>query len=49
LTLKTTNVRADVKRLRDKEVEFVGNYPWGSVVTFEDSEGNYLKLMQTPK
>ncbi|HYT18488.1 MAG TPA: hypothetical protein VEO18_09625, partial [Thermoplasmata archaeon] len=24
LTLKTTDVRADLKRLRDKEVEFVG-------------------------
>jgi len=52
LTFKTTDIRADVKRLRDKGVKFVGeigDYPWGSVVTFEDSEGNFLKLMQTPK
>src|SRR3989442_7833723 len=52
LTLKTTDIRADVKRLRDKGVKFVGeigDYPWGSVVTFEDSEGNFLKLMQPPK
>ena len=52
LTLKTTDIRADVKRLRDNGVKFVGeigDYPWGSVVTFEDSEGNFLKLMQPPK
>jgi len=52
LTFKTTDIRADVKRLRDKGVKFVGDigdYPWGSVVTFEDSEGNFLKLMQPPK
>ncbi|HYV08057.1 MAG TPA: VOC family protein [Thermoplasmata archaeon] len=52
LTLKTTDIRADVKILRDKRVKFVGeigDYPWGSVVTLEDSGGNYLKLMQTPK
>jgi predicted enzyme related to lactoylglutathione lyase len=52
LTLKTNDVRADAKRLQDKGVRFVseiGDYDWGSVVTFEDSEGNYLKLMQPPK
>ena len=52
LILKTTDIRADVKTLRDKGVNFVGeigDYPWGGVVTFEDSGGNYLKLMQTPK
>ena len=52
LTFKTTDIRADVKRLREKGVKFVGeigNYSWGSVVTFEDSEGNFLKLMQPPK
>src|SRR2546425_12050302 len=52
LTLKTTDIRADVKTLRDRGVKLVGEIgdcPWGSVVTFEDSEGNYLKLMQTPK
>ena len=52
LTFKTKDIRADVKRLRDKGVKFVGEIgdcPWGSVVTFEDSEGNFLKLMQLPK
>ena len=52
MILKTTDIRADVKTLRDKGVNFVGeigDYPWGGVVTFEDSGGNYLKLMQTPK
>jgi predicted enzyme related to lactoylglutathione lyase len=52
LTLKTTDLRADVKRLREKGVKFIGeigDYPWGSLVVFEDSEGNVLKLMQPPK
>ncbi len=52
LTLKTNDIRADAKRLRDKGIRFVGeigDYDWGSVVTFEDSEGNFLKLMQPPK
>ncbi len=52
LTLKTNDIRADAKRLRQRGVKFVGeigDYPWGSVVTFEDSEGNFLKLMQPPK
>jgi len=52
LTLKTNDIRADAKRLRDKGIRFaseIGDYAWGSVVTFEDSEGNFLKLMQPPK
>jgi len=32
-----------------KFVGEIGDYPWGSVVTFEDSEGTFLKLMQPPK
>ena len=46
------DIRADAKRLRDKGIRFaseIGDYAWGSVVTFEDSEGNFLKLMQPPK
>ena len=52
LTFKTTDIRADVKRLRAEGVKFVseiGDYPWGSVVVFGDSEGNLLKLMQPLK
>src|SRR5207249_11247528 len=52
LTFKTTDSRADVKRMRDKGVKFVGeigDYPWGTVVTLEDSARNFLKLMQPPK
>ena len=51
LTLKSDNIRADMKRLRKMGVRFhgdVADYAWGSVVTFEDSEGNLLKLMQVP-
>jgi len=52
LILKTTDIRADVRTLRDKGVNFVGRSAiilGGGVVTFEDSGGNYLKLMQTLK
>lgn len=51
VTLRTTNIREDVDRLRAKGVKFVseiGDYEWGSVVEFEDSEGNLLKLLQEP-
>lgn len=52
LTLKSNDIQADVRRLRAKGVKFfgeIGDYDWGSVVSFEDSEGNVLKLMQTPR
>lgn len=52
LTLRTTDIRADVARLQGLGVKFlgeIGDFEWGSVVAFEDSEGNYLKLMQPPK
>lgn len=52
LTLKSDGIRADVKRLREKGVRFlgeIGDYDWGSVAALEDSEGNILKLMQTRK
>src|SRR5206468_3998664 len=49
LPFKPTDIRADAKRLRDRGVKFVGGtgaYRWGSVVTFEDSEGIFLRLMK---
>jgi len=52
LTLKSTDIRDDVGRLKSRGVRFlsdVGDYAWGSVVSFEDSEGNHLKLLQDPK
>ena len=52
LTLKSTDIRADVARLKAKGVKFRGeirDYDWGSVVAFEDSEGNVLKLMEPPE
>src|SRR2546427_12975482 len=51
LTFKTTDIRADGKRLREKGVKFVGengNYPWGTVAPLEDSEGRVLKLRHPP-
>ena len=49
LTLKSTDIRADDAAFRAKGVKFLGengDYDWGSVVEFEDSDGNVLKLMQ---
>jgi catechol 2,3-dioxygenase-like lactoylglutathione lyase family enzyme len=49
LTLRVSNIRAEVARLGDAGVKFLGpiaDEDWGSVVAFEDSEGNVLKLMQ---
>lgn len=51
LTLRSTDIREDVDRLKTKGVKFlgsIGDYDWGSVVEFEDSEGNMLKLLQEP-
>lgn len=51
LTLRSTDLRGDVERLRANGVTFlgtIGDYEWGSVVEFEDSEGNVLKLLQEP-
>lgn len=51
LTLRSTDLRADVEQLRASGVTFlgtIGDYEWGSVVEFEDSEGNVLKLLQEP-
>ena len=52
LTLKSDDINGDVERLRDAGVRFLGEIthdPWGSLVSFEDSEGNVLKLMQSPQ
>jgi catechol 2,3-dioxygenase-like lactoylglutathione lyase family enzyme len=52
LTLKVADLRAAVKTLRAKGVKLLGEIsdnPWGSLVTFEDPDGNVLKLMQPPK
>jgi len=51
LTLKSSDIRADVGRLKAEGVRFhgeIGDYDWGSVIVFEDSEGNPLKLMEPP-
>lgn len=52
LTLRSTDIREDMRRLQGKGVRFlgpIGDYDWGSVVEFEDSEGNVLKLLQEPE
>jgi predicted enzyme related to lactoylglutathione lyase len=51
LTLKSTDIREDVRRLTVKDVKFlsdIGDYEWGSVASFQDSEGNHLKIPQDP-
>lgn len=49
LTLRTDDIRRTVQHLRARGVRFLGDVtdaPWGSLATFEDPEGNVLKLMQ---
>jgi predicted enzyme related to lactoylglutathione lyase len=51
LTLKSTDIREDVRRFKAKGVKFlsdIGDHEWGSVASFEDSEGNHLKILQDP-
>lgn len=51
LTLRTSDLRGEVKRLKAAGVKFLGEITdaeWGSVVAFEDPDGNVLKLMQPP-
>jgi len=51
LTLRVSDIRSTVNHLRARGVRFLGDVadaPWGSLATFEDSEGNVLKLMQPP-
>ena len=52
LSLKSTDIRDDVRRLKEKGVRFlsdIGDYEWGSVASFQDSEGNHLKILQDPR
>jgi len=49
LTLRVTDIQAEVARLRKAGVQFLGdvyNAEWGSTVALEDPDGNVLKLMQ---
>ncbi|MGZ3687847.1 MAG: VOC family protein [Bdellovibrionota bacterium] len=48
LTLKSTDVDADEKKLVARDVRILGKIDaaWGKLVVFEDTEGNVLKLMQ---
>ncbi len=49
LTVKVDDIRATVSQLEGRGVRFLGgitNAPWGSLATFEDSEGNVLKMME---
>lgn len=49
LTLRVSDIRAEVKRLRTVGVKFLGEIAdesWGSIAAFEDPDGNVLKLMQ---
>lgn len=51
LTLKSTAIDMDVERLRAVGVRFLGEIyraEWGTVIAFEDPDGNVLKLMQPP-
>lgn len=52
LTLRVEDVRATVQHLEAKGVRVLGDVtdnPWGSLATFEDPDGNVLKLMQPPR
>jgi predicted enzyme related to lactoylglutathione lyase len=52
LTLRVSDIRAAVAHLEASGAKVLGpisDDPWGSLVAFEDSEGNVLKLMQPPK
>jgi catechol 2,3-dioxygenase-like lactoylglutathione lyase family enzyme len=49
LTLRTDDIRSTVAQLRGRGVRFLGDVTdaeWGSLATFEDVDGNVLKLMQ---
>ena len=48
LTLRTTDLDADVVHLRHNGVEVIStsDNPWGRLAVFLDPEGNVLKLMQ---
>ncbi len=49
LTLRVDDIRAEVARLTAAGVRFlyeIHDAEWGSVIAFEDPDGNVLKLMQ---
>jgi predicted enzyme related to lactoylglutathione lyase len=48
LTLRVGDVEAAVQRLQENLVKILGRMdaPWGRLVTFEDPDGNVLKLME---
>lgn len=51
LTLEVANIEEAAARLRAAGVTFLGpisRNAWGSLVSFEDPDGNVLKLMQPP-
>ena len=52
LTLRVEDIHSTVEQLRRRGVRFLGDVtdaPWGSLATFEDSEGNVLKMMEPPR
>src|SRR5688572_16724481 len=48
LTLRSTDVAADRKRLEKSGAKILGEFdePWGHMLVFEDPDGNVLKLMK---
>jgi catechol 2,3-dioxygenase-like lactoylglutathione lyase family enzyme len=48
LTLRSTDIDADVDYLRRNDVAVVGrsDNEWGRLAVFRDPDGNFLKLMQ---
>lgn len=51
LTLKVGNIQAAAARLAGSGVKLLGpisKQRWGSLVPFEDPDGNVLKLFQSP-
>jgi predicted enzyme related to lactoylglutathione lyase len=51
LTLRVDDIRVATKALEARGVTLLGpiqHAPWGSLVAFEDPDGNVLKLMQPP-
>ena len=49
VTFRVRDIRSAVERLDAHGVNILGpvsSQPWGSVVSFEDPDGNVLKLMQ---
>ncbi len=52
LTLAVADIRAAAEGLRAAGAKLLGEIedaPWGSLVAFEDPDGNVLKLMQPPR